>query len=80
MLDSFDCSNCPNLTSIPTHNINWIVKKGCNWLNPNKSKTDKLLLVQRKCKKYIQKRRELILKTLIYYLPKEVILYVIFDY
>jgi len=71
------CSNCPMLTSIP--NNKYIDKQiyDCKWLYPGKAKMDNLIKVQRKCKKYIQRRRETIISSLIDYLPLELIIYCI---
>jgi len=71
------CDNCPILTKIPKNNFQEIYKFNCKWLEPDQKRINKLIKVQRKCKKYTQKRREVILSSLIDYLPREVILYCI---
>jgi len=59
------CYSCPLLMTVPNNNFVYIDKSFCN----------SLVKVQRKCKKYLQRRREVILTSLIDYLPREVILY-----
>jgi len=71
------CRSCPLLTSIPNNNYNYINTSSCKWLNPDKDKISKLIKVQRMCKKYLQRRHEVIIRSLIDYLPREVILYCI---
>jgi len=65
------------LTSIPNNRFHYIEKYSCIWLNPDNYRLSTLLKIQRKCKKYIQRRQEIILNSLIDYLPREVILYVV---
>jgi len=74
------CDKCPILTDIPKHNIRTIEKSDCKWLYPNKVKLHKLVMVQRKCKKFIQKKRKVLLRTLNVYLPKDLVLYGVFEY
>jgi len=76
-LTHLECFACPLLTTIPNNNFRYINKSNCKWLNPSNNRLNKLILIQRKCKKYIQKRRETIILSLIPYLPREVILYCI---
>jgi len=74
------CYDCPMLTSIPSHAINTIISQNCKWLHPSYTKLDKLIMVQRKCKNFIRKRREVIMTSLKERLPKEVVIYVVLPY
>jgi len=62
------------LTSVPNNNYDYI-NTSCKWLNPDNDRLSNLVKIQRKCKKYLQKRREVILYYLLDYLPRDVILY-----
>jgi len=74
------CYNCPILTTIPFVFADNVYSNDCKWLYPNETKLNKLILIQRKCKKILQKRQKESLFILERYLPREVILYVIFGY
>jgi len=76
-LTTLYCYYCPLLTSIPNCRFTNINTAYCKWLYPTQKKINKLIKIQRKCKKYIQRRHEVILSSLIDYLPREVILYCI---